>query len=88
MAVRGSSVVRVERRVVCISHDTGAGGEDVGRLVADELGFLYVNNEIVAQGCGKSGRRHADVADAERRRSLIMRALLPPPSAISASIAS
>jgi hypothetical protein len=27
----------VERRVVCISHATGAGGEEVGRLVADQL---------------------------------------------------
>ena len=35
----------MERQVVCISHATGAGGEEVGRLVADQLGFLYV--EIV-----------------------------------------
>src|SRR5919197_214234 len=35
-------------RVVCISHATGAGGEEVGRLVAERLGFLYVNVVIVA----------------------------------------
>jgi cytidylate kinase len=65
----------MERRVVCISHATGAGGEEVGRLVADELGFLYLDNEIVAQAAARAGVRAADVADAERRRSLISRAL-------------
>jgi cytidylate kinase len=65
----------VERRVVCISHATGAGGEEVGRLVADELGFLYVDEEIVARAASKAGVGPAEVADAERRRSLIMRAL-------------
>ena len=65
----------MERRVVCISHATGAGGEEVGRLVADELGFLYVDDQIVAQAAAKAGVGPAEVADAERRRSLIMRAL-------------
>jgi cytidylate kinase len=53
---------------------TGAGGEEVGRLVADQLGFLYVDNEIVAQAAARAGVDPADVADAERRRSLIARA--------------
>jgi cytidylate kinase len=65
----------VERRVVCISHATGAGGEEVGRLVADQLGFLYVDDEIVARAAAKAGVGPAEVADAERRRSLIVRAL-------------
>jgi cytidylate kinase-like protein len=65
----------VERRVVCISHATGAGGEEVGRLVADQLGLLYLDDEIVAQAAAKAGVGPADVADAERRRSLITRAL-------------
>ena len=65
----------MERRVVCISHATGAGGEEVGRLVADELGFLYLDDEIVAKAAAKAGVGPEEVADAERRRSLIMRAL-------------
>ena len=65
----------MERRVVCISHATGAGGEEVGRLVAGELGFLYVDDEIVAQAAARAGVGPADVADAERRRSLMARAL-------------
>jgi Cytidylate kinase-like family len=44
-------------------------------LVADQLGFLYVDNEIVAQAAARAGVGHAEVADAERRRSLIVRAL-------------
>lgn len=70
-----SSVARVECRVICISHATGAGGEEVGRLVADQLGFLYVDDEIVARAAAKAGVGHDEVADAERRRSLIVRAL-------------
>jgi cytidylate kinase len=65
----------VERQVVCISHATGAGGEEVGRLVADQLGFLYVDDEIVARAAAKAGVGPAEVADAERRRSLVVRAL-------------
>jgi Cytidylate kinase-like family len=44
-------------------------------LVADELGFLYVDNEIVAHAATRAGVGPAEVADAERRRSLINRAL-------------
>jgi cytidylate kinase len=65
----------VTRTVVCISHAAGAGGEEVGRLVADRLGFLYVNEEIVARAAAKGGVDAADVADEERRKSLAARAL-------------
>ena len=61
--------------VVCISHAAGAGGEDVGRLVAARLGFLYVNEEIVATAAAKGGVDAADVADEERRKSLAARVL-------------
>ena len=30
---------------MCISRSSGAGGEQVGRLVADRLGFVYVDEE-------------------------------------------
>jgi len=63
------------RTVVCISHAAGAGGEEVGRLVADRLGYLYVNEEIVARAAAKGGVDAADVADEERRKSLAARAL-------------
>jgi cytidylate kinase len=61
--------------VVCISHATGAGGEEVGRLVAQELGFLYVDDDIVGQAAARGGIDPAEVADEERRKSLAARVL-------------
>jgi cytidylate kinase len=65
----------VSCRVVCISHATGAGGEEVGRLVAERLGFLYVDDEIVARAAARGGIDPRDVADEERRKSLAARLL-------------
>lgn len=62
-------------RVVCISHATGAGGEEVGRLVAERLGFRYVDEEIVARAAAKGRINPGDVADEERRKSLAARVL-------------
>ena len=62
-------------RVVCISHATGAGGEEVGRLVAKRLGFLYVDDDIVARAAAKGEISPAEVADEERRKSLVSRLL-------------
>jgi uncharacterized protein len=62
-------------RVVCISHATGARGDDVGRLVAERLGFLYVDDEIVASAAARGGISPAEVADAERRKPLVSRIL-------------
>jgi cytidylate kinase len=60
---------------VCISHATGAGGEELGRLVATRLGFAYVDDEIVARAAARGGIRPEDVADEERRKSLVARVL-------------
>jgi cytidylate kinase len=46
-------------RVVCISRDVGAGGEDVGRAVASQLGFRYVDEEIVRRVAEQTGIDHA-----------------------------
>ena len=62
-------------RVVCISHATGSGGDDVGRLVAERLGFVYVDDDIVARAAARGGISPADVADAERRKPLVNRLL-------------
>jgi Cytidylate kinase-like family len=65
----------VYRKVVCISRVTGAGGEQVGRLVAEKLAVRYLDEEIIAEAAAKGGVSPADVADAERRRSLLSRVL-------------
>jgi Cytidylate kinase-like family len=61
--------------VICISHETGAGGEEIGRLVADRLGFLYVDEDIVVSAAAWSGIDPGKVASQERRQSLAVRAL-------------
>jgi hypothetical protein len=48
---------------------------EVGRLVAERLGFLYVDEEIVARAAFRGGIEPADVADEERRKSLAARVL-------------
>src|SRR5262245_14536973 len=63
------------RRTVCISQSDGAGGEDVGRLAAAHLGFLYVDDDIVAEAASRGGISAADVADEERRKSAVARIL-------------
>ncbi len=70
-------VVVVSRSVICISRATGSGGETVGRLVAERLGFLHVDEEIVARAAAQGGISPGDVADEERRKSLTARILGP-----------
>ncbi len=77
-AQRRSSVVHVTCNVICVSHATGSGGDDVGCMVAERLGFLHVDEEIVARAAAQGGISPADVADEERRRSLAARILGSP----------
>jgi hypothetical protein len=62
-------------RVICISRAHGARGDEVGKLVAERLGFRYVDEEIVAQAAALGGISPADVADEERRKSALGRLL-------------
>jgi cytidylate kinase len=62
-------------KVICISHATGSGGDEVGRLVAERLSFLHVDEEIIATAAARGGVSPADVADEERRKSLAARIL-------------
>jgi len=61
--------------VICISRTFAAGGEDVGRRVAEALGFRYVDEEIVEIAAEKAGLDPETVADAEKRRTLAMQLL-------------
>lgn len=61
--------------VVCVSHATGSGGDEVGRLLAERLGFLHVDEEIVARAAARGGVSPADVANEERRKTLAKRIL-------------
>jgi cytidylate kinase len=63
----------VATRVVCISRTAGAGGEAVGRLLSERLGFRYVDEEIVSLAADRVGVSVEDVADTEQRKSLVHR---------------
>ena len=60
-------------RVVTISHTTGAGGEAIGRTVADRLGFRYLDEEIITLAAQKEGVDAELVADTERRKGFLAR---------------
>lgn len=58
---------------ICISRAAGAGGEDVGRLVADALGFRYLDEEIVLAAAEKEGLDPEQLARVERSRKGLSR---------------
>lgn len=61
--------------MVCVSHATGSGGEEIGKQVAERLGYLYVDEGIVAAAAARGGVEARDVADEERRKSFAARLL-------------
>lgn len=60
-------------RVVAISPTDGSAGEQVGPIVARELGFQVVNEQIVAQAAQEAGVTADVVANVERRKSMLAR---------------
>jgi cytidylate kinase len=62
-------------RVVCISRTVAAGGETVGRAVAESLGFRYVDEEVITLASEKAQVDPAEIAQAEHRQSLLTRLL-------------
>ncbi|HEY5695188.1 MAG TPA: cytidylate kinase-like family protein [Gaiellaceae bacterium] len=61
--------------VVCVSHTTGSGGDEIGKLLAERLGYLYVDEDIVARAAAAGGLEPGEVADEERRKSYATRVL-------------
>jgi hypothetical protein len=59
--------------VVCLSRALGAGGEEIGRLVADDLGFRYVDEEILVETADREGLSPDVLAALERRPSGLSR---------------
>lgn len=60
-------------RVVTVAHATGAGGDAIGRAIADRLGFRHINEEIVSLAAEKEGLDAELVADEERRKGFLAR---------------
>jgi cytidylate kinase len=63
----------VSYRVICISRDLGAGGERLGRSVAERLGFGFVDEEIVAAAAERSGVDVESLQEIEQRQTLVRR---------------
>jgi len=59
------------RRVVCISRFVGAGGEEVGRRVAEALDYRLVDEEILQRAAESSGVSVDELVDAERRTKVL-----------------
>jgi uncharacterized protein len=60
-------------RAIALSQVYGSGAEDIGRAVAQQLGFGYLNEAIVAQVARERGVDPATVSEAEQRRSFFSR---------------
>jgi cytidylate kinase len=54
--------------VICISHATGAAGDEVGRLVAKRLRFRYLDEEVVGRAAALGHVSPEALLDAERRK--------------------
>ena len=63
----------MQYRVVCISRAIAAGGEVVGHLVAERLGFRYFDEEVISLASTKAGIDPTVVATAEHHTSLMSR---------------
>ncbi|MGD9764946.1 MAG: AAA family ATPase [Candidatus Binatia bacterium] len=62
-------------RVICISRTIAAGGEAIGKRVAERLGFSYVDEEVIALASKKTHLDPQMVAQAEHRTSILDRLL-------------
>jgi CMP/dCMP kinase len=62
-------------RAVAMSQVDGSGAESIGRDVAQQLGFGYLNEAIVAQVAKDQGIDPATLTEAERRKSFSARVL-------------
>jgi cytidylate kinase len=62
-------------KVISISRTIGAGAEEIGRLVATDLKFRYVDNEIIDWAAQKAGVSREVIERVERTPPLIDRIL-------------
>jgi cytidylate kinase len=62
-----------KRRVIAISRAIGAGGEEIGRMVASKLGLGYADEEIIVKAAEKAGVSPDTVARAESTPGLLGR---------------
>ena len=59
--------------VVCISRTVAAGGESIGKAVSEQLGYRYVDEEVIKRASEKASLDPTLVAEAEHRTSILSR---------------
>jgi cytidylate kinase len=59
--------------LICVSRTAGAGGEEIGWAVAQQLGLPYVDEQIIDLAAERAGVDPELVAEAEARKSLVTR---------------
>ena len=62
-------------RAITISRHVGALGEDVARLVADELGYRLLDYRLVQAAAEQAGVSSETVAESEHKPSFFTRIL-------------
>lgn len=63
----------MQRTVICISHETGARGSELGRLLAERLGYRYYDEDILVRAAGREGLSVTELQSVERRQSFLSR---------------
>jgi cytidylate kinase len=61
------------RRVIALSRQYGSGGEEIGRRLAEKLGFPYMDREIVSRAAALAGVSEQTIQEAERAQSFLER---------------
>lgn len=61
------------KRIICVSHLTGAEGEAVARGAAERLGFRYLDEEVIETAAEWVDLHPSVVGGVERRKSLMTR---------------
>jgi len=62
-------------QVVSLARSMGSGGDEIARLVADDLGFRLLDQEIIAISAGKAGVTPDVVARVEQTQPFLVRLL-------------
>ena len=63
------------RRVICISRSLGAGGEAIGLAASKEMGYRYIDDEIITRAAEKAKITPEEMAKSEKPPGLIERLL-------------
>lgn len=74
--------------VICISRTLAAGGAEVGHLVAERLGYRFLDDEVIALAAEKAHVEPQQLAGVEQRQGIIARVLDSLADRVSASATS